>query len=278
MNMKEKFFKYWIQPWHPNHIQSNEERAWEMLKQAQGPGIWTGKDLFKAFLFGLFLGLLMLSPVLLADDNQISLEQSGNNLLLEIEQVGYNNQIGMLDSASYINNAPNLDIHIVQYNFTDNTNKILFDEVSGSNNTFKLAQGVAWTDSEDSYTYDGAEGGGHYMEIDLYGSNNSVKWHQSGATDGHNFNFHLAGDWNEVNGRQQSSGSKEMELTIYNDDNLVNMQQKGANATHSATVTLDGIYGTDLTLIQLGTTTQSYSLSQTCNTVGGCTVSVTQGQ
>jgi len=281
MNMKEKFFKYWIQPWHPNHIQSNEERAWEMLKQAQGPGIWTGKDLFKAFLFGLFLGLLMLSPVLLADDNQISLEQSGNNLSLEIEQVGYNNQIGMLDSASYINNAPNLDIHIVQYNFTDNTNKILFDEVSGSNNTFKLAQGVAWTDSEGSYTYDGAEGGGHYMEIDLYGSNNSVKWYQtnqSGATDGHNFNFHLAGDWNEVNGRQQSSGSKEMELTIYNDDNLVTMRQKGANATHSATVTLDGTYGTDLTLIQLGTTTQSYSLSQTCNTVGGCTVSVQQGQ
>jgi len=281
MNMKEKFFKYWIQPWHPNHIQSNEERAWEMLKQAQGPGIWTGKDLFKAFLFGLFLGLLMLSPVLLADDNQISLEQSGNNLSLEIEQVGYNNQIGMLDSASYINNAPNLDIHIVQYNFTDNTNKILFDEVSGSNNIFKLAQGVAWTDSEGSYTYDATESGGHYMEIDLYGSNNSVKWHQtnqSGATDGHNFNFHLAGDWNEVNGRQQSSGSKEIELTIYNDDNLVTMRQKGANATHSATVTLDGTYGTDLTLIQLGTTTQSYSLSQTCNTVGGCTVSVTQGQ
>lgn len=280
MNMKEKFFKYWIQPWHPNHIQSNEERAWEMLKQAQGPGIWTGKDLFKAFLFGLFLGLLMLSPVLLADDNQISLEQSGNNLSLEIEQVGYNNQIGMLDSASYINNAPNLDIHIVQYNFTDNANKILFDEVSGSNNTFKLGQGVAWQ-SDGSYTYDAAEGGGHYMEIDLYGNNNSVKWHQtnqSGATDGHDFNLHVAGDWNEINGRQQSSGAKDMDLTIYNDDNLVTMRQKGANATHSATVTLDGIYGTDLTLIQLGTTTQSYSLSQTCNTVGGCTVSVQQGQ
>ena len=217
---------------------------------------------------------------LYADDNVIAIEQSGDNLSLEIEQVGYNNQIGMLDSASYINNAPNLDIHIVQYNFTNNINKILFDEVSGSNNTFKLGQGVAWQ-NDGSYTYDGAEGGGHYMEIDLYGDNNSLKWHQtnqSGATDGHDFNFHLAGDWNEINGRQQSSGVKDMDLTIYNDDNLVTLRQKGANTSHTANITLDGTYGTDLTLIQLGTTAQSYSLSQTCYTVGGCTVSVTQGQ
>ena len=124
------FFKYWIRPWAPF--------------------------------------MLMVSPFVLADDNEISLEQSGNNFSLDIEQVGYNNKIGMLDSASYINNAPNLDIQIVQYNFTSNQNQIIFDEVSGSNNTFKLGQGVAWQ-SDGSYTYDGAEGGGHYIEIDLYG-------------------------------------------------------------------------------------------------------------
>tara|TARA_B100001939_G_scaffold51837_1_gene41088 strand:+ start:1072 stop:1815 length:744 start_codon:yes stop_codon:yes gene_type:complete len=235
------FFKYWIRPWAPF--------------------------------------MLMVSPFVLADDNEISLEQSGNNFSLDIEQVGYNNKIGMLDSASYINNAPNLDIQIVQYNFTSNQNQIIFDEVSGSNNTFKLGQGVAWQ-SDGSYTYDGAEGGGHYIEIDLYGDNNSLKWHQtnqSGATDGHDFNFHLAGDWNEINGRQQSSGAKEMNLTIYNDDNIVTLRQKGANTIHTANITLDGIYGTDLTLKQLGTTAQTYSLSQNCYTVGGCTISVQQG-
>ena len=214
-----------------------------------------------------------------ADDNIISLEQSGNNLSLEIEQVGYNNQIGMLDSSSYINNAPNLDIHIVQYNFAGNVNKILFDEVSGSSNSFKLGQGIAWQ-SDGSYTYDGAESGGHYMEIDLYGNNNSLQWHQtnqSGASDGHDFNFHLAGDWNEIAGRQQSSGVKSMNLTIYNDDNSVTARQKGANATHTANITLDGLYGTDLIFKQLGTTTYSYSLSQNCMTVGGCTLSIQQG-
>ena len=32
-----------------------------------------------------------------------------------------------------------------------------------------------------------------------------------------------------------------------------------------------------LNLTQTGDTNQSYSLTQTCNTVGGCSVSVTQG-
>ena len=239
----------------------------------------TDKGILYLGWFILFMWLFLLAGKTYGDDNQISLEQSGNNLELEIEQVGFNNQVGMLDSNSYINNAPNLDIHIVQYNFTALTNKILFDEVSGSNNTFKLGQGVAWQ-SDGSYTYDGAEGGGHYMEIDLYGDNNSLKWHQtnqSGATDGHDFNFHLAGDWNDINGRQQSSGAKEVNLTIYNDDNTVTLRQKGANTTHTANITLDGDYGTDLTFKQLGTTGYTYGIYVDCYTVGGCTVNVQQG-
>ena len=52
--------------------------------------------------------------------------------------------------------------------------------------------------------------------------------------------------------------------------------QKGNNAQHQANVTLNGTYGTDLNLIQQGTTTQTYQLTQYCYTVGGCSVSVTQ--
>ena len=43
-------------------------KDWEMLKSAVGPHIWSGKDLFKAFAFGLFLGLLFMSPLALADE------------------------------------------------------------------------------------------------------------------------------------------------------------------------------------------------------------------
>lgn len=43
------------------------EKDWELLKKQIGPHIWTGTDLFKAFAFGLTLGLLVMSPLALAD-------------------------------------------------------------------------------------------------------------------------------------------------------------------------------------------------------------------
>ena len=46
----------------------NEQRAWNMLKQSIGPHIWTGTDLFKAFAFGMLIGLLLLSPYAVADE------------------------------------------------------------------------------------------------------------------------------------------------------------------------------------------------------------------
>lgn len=234
------FFKYWIKPWAPF--------------------------------------ILLIAP-LHADDNQISLEQSGDNFSLEIDQVGYNNTVKMLDSASYINNAPNLAIHIIQYNYTSAENIIAFDEMSGSGNSIKLGQGIAWDNSTIGWTYDSSEGGGHYMELDLYGNDNSLEWHQtnSGSTNGHDFNFHLAGDDNNISGRQQNDGSKTMNLTIYNDENNVLLRQKGSWSAHTANITLDGLYGTDLEFRQLGTTSQSYTLSQNCMTVGGCTLSIQQG-
>ena len=65
-------------------------------------------------------------------------------------------------------------------------------------------------------------------------------------------------------------------MTINNSNNDVDLIQ-GGNASHSATITLNGSYGTDLDLLQQGSTAQSYTLSQSCATVGGCSVSVTQG-
>jgi hypothetical protein len=88
--------------------------------------------------------------------------------------------------------------------------------------------------------------------------------------------LHLAGDGNKVQVKQQSDGAKNLNLTIYNDYNDVFVRQKGNNTSHTATITLDGLYGTDLTLKQMSTTSQTYNLSQTCMTVGGCAVSVTQ--
>ena len=224
----------------------------------------------------LFTILLLLFVTDAFADNEINIEQTGDNLDLKIDQIGSSNIVQMLDNNSYINSS-SLDIWIVQYNF-GYENKIAIDEISGTGNNIKLAQGAGW--DSDGWTTDGYESGGHYIEMDLYGNNNEIQWHQTnqtGSTDGHNFNLHIAGSDNSVIGRQQSDGVKEMELTIYNSFNDVLLRQKGNNATHSADIILDGLYGTDFTLKQLGSTTQSYSISIDCLNPAGCSYDVQQG-
>ena len=217
-------------------------------------------------------------------DNEISMEQSGDNLQLGIDQFGYDNKIQMLDSNSYIT-ASSLDLYLVQYNdhATALPNSIIFDEVSGTGNQMKLGQGIDWntldSDTDLTWYYDDYEGGGHEVNLTLYGDYNQVavqQTNQTNATDGHDFDLHLAGDNNEVKIKQQSSGAKNIDLTIYNDFNDVFIRQKGSNATHNANVTLDGLYGTDVILKQFGTTNQTYNLSVDCMNMNGCGVSVTQ--
>ena len=229
------------------------------------------------FILGLYL---FLAAGKAYGDNEITIEQTGDNLNFTIEQVGANNIIKMQDAYSYIN-ASSLNLFLVQYNDTNTSNQIVIDEMSGSGNTVRLAQGAAWSGSTStSYSYDGTEGGGHYIEMDLYGNNNHFQGHQTnqGGTTGHDFNLHLAGSENDIWFRQQHDGGKDIDLTIYNSYNDVTLRQKGNGAAHSATITLDGIYGTTLNLLQQGTTTQTYSLSVDCYTTGGCSASVTQGQ
>ena len=224
----------------------------------------------------LFTILLLLFVTDAFADNEINIEQTGDNLDLKIDQIGSSNIIQMLDNNSYINSS-SLDIWIVQYNF-GYENKIAIDEISGTGNNIKLAQGAAW--DSDSWSTDGYESGGHYIEMDLYGNNNEIQWHQTnqtGSNDGHNFNLHIAGSDNSILGRQQSDGVKDMELTIYNSFNDVLLRQKGNNATHSADIILDGLYGTDFTLKQMGSTSQSYSISIDCLNPAGCYYNVQQG-
>ena len=234
----------------------------------------------------LFWPIIILAGFLLplianADDNVISIEQSGNNLQLGIDQIGYNNRIEMKDSGSYIN-ASSLSMYLVQVNDSDGINKIIFDEVSGTSNQMKIGQGVAWNtlDSDTDLTWwaDGYEGGGHEVDITLYGDNNDMAVQQTnqGSTTGHSFDLHWAGDGNKVQVKQQSDGDKNLNLTIYNDYNDVYVRQKGNNASHNANITLDGLYATDLILKQMSTTNQTYTLTQNCITVGGCAVSITQ--
>ena len=262
----------------------NEERAWEMFRKSVGPRVWSGRDLGTWFAMGVFIGVMLVAPYTLGDDNIITMEQTGDTFQLGVDQFGHSNEISMLDSNSYIN-ASTLDMYLVQVNtsHTALANRITFDEISGQGNQMKIGQGIDWTDITSdtnlAWSYDGWEGGGHEVDIAMYGDYNKLavqQTNQSNALDGHNFDLHLAGDNNEVKIKQQSNGAKNIDLTIYNDGNDAFIRQKGNGASHNANITLDGLYGTDLILKQMSQTNQTYTLSVNCMTIGGCGVSVTQ--
>ena len=85
----------------------------------------------------------------------------------------------------------------------------------------------------------------------------------------------IYGDNNDVYVRQMQNGNKTLNLTINSDWNEASIVQKKSGA-HTATINLTGTEPTNLSLTQTGDTNQSYSLTQNCVTVGGCSVSITQ--
>ena len=168
----------------------------------------------------------------------------------------------------------------VQYH--DNNNITI--DATGDNNGIKLCQGCAF-DYPESYTNhdywtDGWESGGNTIDLFITGSGNGISAQQTNqgntGNNGHSYALNMNGDDNEVTTIQQHDGAKDIDLTIYNDENDVFIRQKGSGANHDATVELDGTYGTDLTLKQFGSLTQSYSLTQNCLNPAGCSISVIQ--
>jgi len=207
-------------------------------------------------------------------DNEIFIDQSGQNFATIVEQIGTNN------NATVNADGTTQQLLIVQYNDTTVDNDVTVN-TTGADNDFKLCQGCAFDDPESytnlDYWYDNWEGGGHTIDLTVTGNRNGISAQQTnqGSTNGHSYDLNLTGDDNEVTTIQQHDGGKTINLTIYNDDNDVFVRQKGPGATHTATIELDGTYGTDLTLKQFDSTA-SYTLQQNCLTVGGCSVIITQ--
>ena len=152
--------------------------------------------------------------------------------------------------------------------------------VIGDDNDVKLGQGYKIS-SAGVFDYDTQEFGGHDMYLDITGDGNDVILSQrsNNNTSDHYMNIDINSDNNTVHAMQQHNNDKSLTLTINNDDNNVSINQQKSGGTQTGTITLTGTYGTDLDL-QMGTNNTSgpgtYSLYQNCQTVGGCSVSVTQ--
>ena len=258
----------------------------------------------------LFIWMVFFSIIdkLKANEIYVSQTGTGNNLNLQILQDGEDNKIDM-SIGNHTNNTIEIeqkgDDGYVGYtsawgsgyswggDIDGDSNSLSIKQfcnqspcggdrfefhISGSNNDVDFAQGYhvqnnGTVDTPDSYEY-----GGHFVRLDIHGSNNKFLGSQRSNNSGHEHSniTYIYGSNNDVYTRQEYNQDKTINLTINNSNNDVDLIQEG-NASHSATITIGGSYGTDLDLLQQGSTAQSYTLSQSCATVGGCSVSVTQG-
>lgn len=229
--------------------------------------------------------LLLLSSLSKAD-NLIELDQgsyyghTGDNLNLQIVQKGADNKIQCYQDNSCWTTGDDFNIHLEQYNKSGTDNIIEIWHLEGDNNQVRWGQGLVLSGPTDTtFSYDGIEGGGHYVRLDIHGDNNKLSGTQTnqGSTAGHTFNSLIFSNDNDIWVRQQYDGAKTINLTTTSDGNDITLRQKGSGAEHTAYVYLQGTEPTQLNLLQQGTTTQSYTLTQSCYTVGGCSVSITQG-
>lgn len=150
--------------------------------------------------------------------------------------------------------------------------------IQGNSNNVAFYQGYNVTTAGVT-SYDNIEYGGHFKQLDIHGSNNTLIGSQRSNTSSHKHSMTTGvyGNNNDIYMRQENNQSKTMNLTVNNSYNDIDMVQIG-NAGHSATVTISGSYATSLNMLQQGDTAQTYSLAQDCQTTGGCSVTVTQGQ
>ena len=204
-------------------------------------------------------------PMVLAgptDDNHIHVEQVGSadDVSLTINQLGFGNTVEF--SFAHQGNT---------FNLTQNGsgNKISWVPYWGSGKSW--GGDVAGSDNTETVIqFDGAEYGRH-----IWGDNNTVEIYQHGDHT-HYIDIHV--DDVDHESWQEGTGSHYSHAYFYGttDGSSTDMTQKGT-ANHNAQIRIQGTEPTTLNLLQQGGTNQSYTLTQTCYTAGGCTVNVSQG-
>jgi len=206
-------------------------------------------------------------------------QQQGNELY--IEQIGDNNSITLRQGTT-----PSGRNRMTVYS-------------NGNDNTLNLNQGyltdgaVSVNDSNNHYLYlhnsgnsnnittrqtDGTTAGvGHYNETTISGNSNVINLQQTGS--GHKTLFaNINGGNNAVTATQQGTGQHYLDINLSGNGHTVNALQDGI-ANHAATINLtNGGGSSSLTMNQLGSTAQTYSIDQTCVNAGGCNTTITQGQ
>ena len=223
---------------------------------------------------------LLLSSYVKAADNEITIDQSGDNFDLNISQKGYSNVIKRWRSwdegITGANNTFDIRQHKTHGSSSDQ-NVLELRQINGTGNTIKLAQG--WQiGTNGNFSIDNSEYGDTFAHINITGDYNDVMMTQrtNSSSSGHQYWLHVEGDNNDIYTVQREGGSQYINLDIYNDGNDVDLRQTNAG-DHYMSVILRGTQPTDISVIQNGWNNKSYSITNYCYTAGGCSISVTQG-
>jgi hypothetical protein len=185
---------------------------------------------------------------------------------VNIDQIGSYNNIEVIQSGTYhlvdvLVDGDNNSVDISQYGIK-NYSKV---SKTGSGNITNVYQSNSG----------GAGVTGHFSEVLVTGSNNTTNITQTGNAEKLNFTL-INGNNNSITNNQLGTGSKYADIKATGNGHTIVLDQKDGGS-HAARIEVTNNGGaSNVNVLQQGNTTQNYLLQQSCATVGGCSVTITQ--
>jgi membrane-associated phospholipid phosphatase len=209
-----------------------------------------------------------------------NLRQSQQGNLVDIEQIGDNNTITIRQGSSssgknrmevYANGNSN-SLNLNQgYNSTGTVDGV------DTNNHYQMLHLSGNSNSVTTVQKDSGTGVGQYMETTVSGNNNVIDLKQSNASNKTMFT-NVNGSNNTVGATQKDGGSHYLDIRLQGNGHTVTAVQEGSG-NHAATINLtNGGGASNLNLNQLGSTSQTYSITESCVNPAGCNTTIIQGQ
>jgi hypothetical protein len=215
--------------------------------------------------------VLVLAATLLissrSNANEIYITQSGDNLDLEVTQTAEDQYVSLSSTG------PNNDITIRQGMHDDGT--IDIDETGGHEAYWTITGSNNDLGSYQTDTNRSSGGAAHHLANIVNGDGNTVEHIQMGKQ-GHDGFVEIQGDGNTVDLYQRGNGGQKWaDVVLTGDGHSVDVMQRGTEYANATVDLTNGGGAYDFTLTQnVSTTSDTFSITGTCATLGGCSVTV----
>ena len=228
--------------------------------------------------------------------NNLYIDQIGSNNYITVQQDSTNNSVrgvGQTEAKMWGNfnivdirqgRAGSLGINSVELAYDgDNNNIKLYqdrmvdgsEDINGSGGHIVKLNLTGDNNVVQSVQRNNSVAQGHYTDIAVNGNANNILSKQIGDYKKTIF-IDVQGNTNTVNSLQSESGQHYADVKLTGNGHNVLLEQSGT-AGHRATVNLTNSGGSStLDLQQTGSTSKSYSITQSCVTASGCSVTVRQ--